>query len=25
LIRDGCDRPGRVGVVWDGAAFVIAP
>jgi len=25
LIRDGCDRPGRVSVAWDGAAFVIAP
>jgi hypothetical protein len=22
LIRDGCDTPGRLSVVWDGAAFV---
>lgn len=25
LIRDGCDRPGRVSVVWDGATFVAMP
>ena len=22
LIRDGCETPGRLSVVWDGAAFV---
>ena len=25
LIRDGCETPGRLGVVWDGAAFVSEP
>ena len=25
LIRDGCATPGRLGVVWDGAAFVPLP
>lgn len=25
LIRDGCDSPGRLRVVWNGAAFVAAP
>lgn len=25
LIRDGCETPGRLGVVWDGAAFVPEP
>jgi hypothetical protein len=25
LIRDGCETPGRLGVVWDGAAFVPTP
>ena len=25
LIRDGCDRPGRLRVLWDGAAFAAAP
>ena len=25
LIRDGCETPGRPGVVWDGAAFVSEP